>query len=216
MEGGITDKIRSVLYPIKNRLFPGSREYWEERYRQGGDSGVGSYGKIAEFKAEVINEFVMKNGIDTITEFGCGDGNQLSLFDVPDYVGLDVSERAVESCKERFKHDDGKRFFLYEPENFDVVARRLKADLTLSLDVIFHIIEDDTYELYMEHLFDSANKFVIIYSDNVDTKQRYHVKRRRFTEWVDTKARGWGLTRRIKNRYPEISESDFYVYRKAP
>src|SRR5262249_52379361 len=39
--------------------FPGSRQYWENRYGADGNSGVGSYGKFAAFKAEVINAFVV-------------------------------------------------------------------------------------------------------------------------------------------------------------
>ena len=31
-----------------------SKKYWEKRYLKGGDSGDGSYGKLAEFKAKVI------------------------------------------------------------------------------------------------------------------------------------------------------------------
>jgi hypothetical protein len=49
-----------------------SRADWEERYAVGGSSGVGSYGKFAEFKADA-------NKINTIIEFGCGDGNQPRL-----------------------------------------------------------------------------------------------------------------------------------------
>ena len=45
--------------------FPGSKAYWEERYLQGGDSGVGSYEFFAEFKAQVLNEFVAEKRISS-------------------------------------------------------------------------------------------------------------------------------------------------------
>ncbi len=41
----------------KNRSFDSSA-YWEERYIQGRNSGNGSYGRLAEFKAKIINDFV--------------------------------------------------------------------------------------------------------------------------------------------------------------
>ena len=41
--------------------FPGSEEYWQRRYAAGGNSGEGSYGQFADFKAEVINKFVESN-----------------------------------------------------------------------------------------------------------------------------------------------------------
>ena len=70
----------------------GSAEYWERRYREreNSGSGSGSYGRLAEFKAEVINSFISENGIRSVLEFGSGDGNQLSLFKIEDYTGFDV------------------------------------------------------------------------------------------------------------------------------
>lgn len=89
----LLNNIAEIIYfsLIKIR-FPGSKEYWEERYKGEGTSGLGSYGKFAEFKAEIINSFVKDNKINSVIDFGCGDGNQLSLFEIPYYIGLDVSK----------------------------------------------------------------------------------------------------------------------------
>ena len=97
-----------VFVKLKQVLFPGSAEYWEKRYASGGSSGKGSYGRLSEFKAEVINNFVSKHGVESVIEFGCGDGNQLKLAKYPAYVGLDVSEKAVALCKEKFNNDISK------------------------------------------------------------------------------------------------------------
>ena len=35
-----------------------SGDYWDARYRAGDNSGEGSYGKFAKFKAQVLNQFV--------------------------------------------------------------------------------------------------------------------------------------------------------------
>ena len=35
--------------------------------------------EVANFKAEIINKLVEENGIDSVVEFGCGDGKQLSF-----------------------------------------------------------------------------------------------------------------------------------------
>ena len=56
--------------------FPGSDRYWETRYASGRNSGVGSYGGFAEFKAETINSFVSSCNVTSVIEFGCGDGNR--------------------------------------------------------------------------------------------------------------------------------------------
>src|SRR5690606_4241845 len=78
-----------------------SADYWEQRYARGGNSGAGSYGKLAEFKAEVLNAFVRERQIRSVIDFGCGDGAQLALAEYPSYVGLDVSPTALHICRTR-------------------------------------------------------------------------------------------------------------------
>jgi hypothetical protein len=63
--------------------FRTSADYWEKRYRKGGSSGSGSYRKLAEFKAGVVNDFVSRNRIQTVIEHGSGDGAQLWLAKYP-------------------------------------------------------------------------------------------------------------------------------------
>jgi len=110
-----------------------SMDYWERRYAQGGTSGSGSYARLAEFKAEVLNAFVQERHIQSVIEFGCGDGNQLSLARYPSYVGLDVSKTAIFLCGRRFAMDSDKSFFLYAPGCFFDRAGLFYADLGVSL-----------------------------------------------------------------------------------
>lgn len=205
---------KSILLFVRNKLFVGSGKYWENRYNIGGNSGVGSYGKLAKFKAKIINSFVEDVKIDSIIDFGCGDGYQLSLFHFPHYTGLDVSQTAIKQCMVQFESDKTKSFFLYEPESFKGGNSIFKADLGLSLDVIFHLVEDDLFELYMKHLFLSATKFVIIYSDNIDTSQKYHEKPRQFSRWIEANAPQWKLMKSIKNKYPDEARSDFFIFKR--
>ena len=73
--------VRKLYYKLY--WFPGSESYWDQRYLSGGTSGAGSYGKFAEFKAEILNDFVRENGVMSIVEYGCGDGNQLKMATYP-------------------------------------------------------------------------------------------------------------------------------------
>jgi hypothetical protein len=193
--------------------------YWERRYSRGGDSGPGSRGHLAAFKAEVVNEFVETRGIASVIEFGCGDGAQLALARYPSYIGLDVSRTAIRRCRERFADDPTKSFFLYDPGCFVDKQGVFQADLALSLDVIFHLVEDEVFKPYMHHLFSSARKFVLIYSkDSDEIATTGHVRNRRFTPWVEQNLPGWRLIERLENRYPwqgdlnSTSESDFFIY----
>ena len=218
-------KIKSILKKsglfkskAKTQYIESSSNYWDQRYLKNKDSGAGSYGRLADFKAEVLNEFVEANAIQSVIELGSGDGNQLKLANYKSYIGFDVSEEAIRMCKEMFQDDPTKQFFLMDdPDQLDATA-----DLSLSLDVIYHLIEDDVFEGYMNRLFDSSNKFVIIYSSNHEGYLARHVRSREFTTWVDNQVSGqWQLKEMIKNRYPfdktdpdNTSISDFYIYEK--
>jgi hypothetical protein len=202
--------------------FPGCKKYWEDRYRSGGTSGTGSYGRLAEFKAEVINQFVAENAVGSVIEFGCGDGNQLSLAQYPTYIGLDVSPTAIGLCKKRFAADRSKSFFCYDPDCFVDHHGLFSADLALSLEVIFHLVEDGVYEQYLRHLFSSAKQFVIAYTSNHDqTTSDVHVRHRHVTAWVERNLPNWTLMKQVENRYPfdvarpgETSFSKFLIFSK--
>src|SRR5665647_80330 len=137
---------RSLVRKSRNRLFPGSTAYWEQRYRKNGNSGNGSYGKNAAYKATVLNQFVAENNISTVIEWGCGDGNQLKHFQFPSCIGLDVSPTAIQKCKDIFKDDPAKSFFLYDDKTFATNSGTFKASLSLSLDVVYHLVEDEVFE----------------------------------------------------------------------
>ena len=87
--------------------------FWEDNYSSGDNSGPGSYGKLAEFKAKVINNLIKKYSIKTVIEFGVGDGNQLTLMNYENYLGLDVSKTAILNNIAKFS-DDPKKSALSE------------------------------------------------------------------------------------------------------
>jgi hypothetical protein len=220
---GITERLLSKLLEKINKFFskktafPGSLRYWETRYASGGTSGAGSYGKFSEFKADILNKFVDENNVLSVIEFGCGDGNQLLLARYPRYSGYDVSKNAIELCVRKFSRDQSKSFRLMNDYGGET------ADLSLSLDVIYHLIEDDVYELYMRRLFSAAKRHVIIYSINGSSDlgtNSPHVKPRKFTDWVEKNATSWSLVCHIPNRYPYKGDhtrgsfADFYIYDK--
>ena len=216
--------VRTMRTIYRKAKFPGSQVYWEQNYARGGTSGDGSYGQHAEFKAEVLNRFVRANDIQSVMEFGCGDGNQLSLATYPLYVGLDISKTAVQMCIDRFRDNPSRSFFFYDPERFVDNARLFHADLIISLEVIFHLIEDEGFERYMCCLFAAADRNVIIFSSDTDATpvlEAPHYKNRKFSTWIEANEPEWTLIEKIANRYPfdpktrTGSTSDFYIYGKC-
>lgn len=204
-----------------NYNFESSEKYWENRYKNKGNSGAGSYGRLALFKAEILNKYVAGNNINNVIEYGSGDGHQLTLAEYPEYLGFDVSQTAINLCRETFAGNATRTFAHYNDYNFE------KADLTLSLDVIYHLVENNIYENYMARLFDSSKKHVIIYSSNSPDKDALkghgseHVRHRCFTEWVLQNRPNWSLIQEISNPYPyskddhdNTSLADFFIFRK--
>ncbi|MCI0334396.1 MAG: class I SAM-dependent methyltransferase [Planctomycetes bacterium] len=213
--GDIAFRAASRLIPKRTRQFLGSADYWENRYKSGGNSGRGSYDLLADFKAEVLNDFVRKHAIHAVIEFGCGDGNQLLLARYPSYRGYDVSRNAIDRCRLMFANDATKSFHLLND------YRGETADLVISLDVVYHLVEDVVYAQYMERLFDAGRRFVVIYSSNFESQPTHeapHVRHRRFTDWIDENRPAWHLVQHVPNRYPidgktgEGSFADFHFY----
>ncbi len=218
---GILNVLRELLaeQPRAQHVahFPGSAAYWDQRYARGGNSGAGSAGQLAAFKAAVVNRLVVEHHIESVLELGCGDGRQLALAAYPTYVGMDVSPVSVALCRERFAPDASKRFLLEGTEDPGM------ADLVLSLDVIFHLVEDNIFDAYMAALFVRARRMVVIYSsDRDETTLDAHVRHRAVSVWVKNHAPEWERIAHVANPYPfdparpsNTSFADFHIYGRA-
>jgi len=198
-----------------------SAGYWEGRYNQGGNSGEGSYGQLGDFKASVLNDFIKEHDIQSAVEFGCGDGNQLAKIAYPKYIGLDVSATIIKKCIEKFIQDKTKSFFLYDRDCFADNGKIFYTDMALSLDVLYHLIEQPVYETYLQHLFASGSRFVVIYSPDQDAQIASHENHRKFTSDVERLITGWELFNTIENPYKpaagkveEVSLANFYFYKR--
>lgn len=150
--------------------------YWEKRYLAGGDSGAGSRAEAAVRKAAYVNNLITTLGVHSVIDWGCGDGEVAQHLTVERYVGLDVSPLAVDLCWQRAQRP-GWSFLQFD----GVTPPPLPpADLALSLDVIYHLVEDDLYRRYLALLFASA-PLVCVHSTNYEQAGRAHVLHRRFT-----------------------------------
>jgi len=163
-----------------------SAEYWRRRYESGGNSGAGSYGALADFKATALNEFVAKEKIKSAIEYGSGDGNQLSLLLISEYIGLDVSTKVIEVLRDRYSSDLTKSFKEYNPDNFTADSSTV-AEIALSMDVILHLTEDERYEKYMNNLILSSSEYVGIFNTATDVqleKMAEHNRYRDHRNWL--------------------------------
>lgn len=171
--------------------FTTSEKYWIKRYKKlkKRPSGDGSYGENAIFKSDCVNESITRYGIKTILDFGCGDGNQASMFHGYGlYVGVDIAPKAIELCREKYK---GRKHCIFAHASKMDKFVNLKIDLVLSMDVIFHLVEDEVYHKYMQTIFDVNAKYIGVYSTNTAFAHRSvaHVKHRNYSKEFNQNSR---------------------------
>ena len=192
-----------------------SAAYWDARYRDGGTSGAGSRGRLAKYKAWFINQFVSRNAVHSVIELGCGDGEQLELLEFESYLGIDVSPKALDLCMSRFGTSAGFKFLLASD-----LASANECELGLSLDVLYHLIEDRSFEDYLRNLFLLSIRYVIIYSsDSERPPPAPHVRHRPVSTFIAQRFPEWRLAARVPNRFlfdssapEETSFCDFLIY----
>jgi len=193
-------------------------KFWEKHYQKGGESGRSSTLHFGEFKIEIINNFIKQYNIESLIDYGCGDGVLISHFNVKKYVGLDISDFIVNQCKEMFKYDNSKQFYTYKDD-----YNNIKYNLSLSLDVICHLKEDNIYKQYLDDLFNSSSKYIIIYSSNhndlipankTNSSSSFH---RNFTKDIEEFYPNCKLIKTIPQKYPSnkvLTKFDYYIYEK--
>ena len=188
-----------------------SKKYWENRYIKEGNSGSGSYNHLALAKANIINNFMQKNNINTIIDYGVGDGNLLKLINKENiiYTGIDVSSTIISKCKDIFSGDKTKSFV-----HIDNINCNLKGNLVLSCDVIYHLIEDEIYHEYMKGLFNMSEKYVIIYAPNINFNEAIRVRKHDFIEYIFDNYTNFNLIERIEIIKGNIGCSKFYIFQK--
>jgi SAM-dependent methyltransferase len=186
--------------------------YWENRYKSGGDSGFGSYGNPAKEKANYINNTLRSFEIKSVIDFGCGDGNQLGLLELGNcsYLGIDIACASIQICEK--KYTDSNLNFMYVVD-FDSLNLP-SCDLALSMDVIYHLTDNDTYFSYLDKLFETA-KYVLIYSmDFDDPGWNGHSRPRKFSQDVSLRYPNFGLIDKTNSADLEQKYMQYFLYKK--
>ena len=173
--------------------------YWEARYASGRDSGSGSRGAEAAYKAGLVNAIVEQMHLSSLLDLGCGDGQQAALLRVPGYVGYDPSPTAIAQCRSRLPD---LRFTTEMPaEVFDA---------TLSMDVIYHLTDDEAYQAYLAALFGHARRAVLVYGLN-ETAAGPELLHMRMRRWRPDVPPDWWLS-----RYERGSFYGFWLFLPVP
>lgn len=173
-------------------------QYWEERYRKGGNSGLGSQGEAAEWKAKRVNTWALYDTLD----IGCGDGEQANLYGIRDYKGIDPSASAIMAAADLIDRPNWEFAVLRDGDSIKPRATHM------SIDVIYHLVDDHDFYEHMRLLF-SANRRVIIYSSDFDSDPEDYAPHVRHRNWSKEVPKRW---ERVFFQAGPWSPSDLYVY----
>ncbi|HHS50334.1 MAG TPA: class I SAM-dependent methyltransferase [candidate division Zixibacteria bacterium] len=185
-------------------------EYWDNRYKSSDrGSGEGSRGNLKDQKIEIINDLIKKHGIESVFDYGCGDGIQVEELLPIKYVGADISETSVEMCRSKYAEDPNKSFFVTGNYPFDT-----KFDMSMSLDVLYHIPTEAQLEEYIRNLFKVSSNIVVIYTTNYKKRlTAKHVFKREFFPMAFKWIEGFTLIETIYNPVKKLP--NFYIFQKT-
>ena len=191
-------------------------KYWDDRYKTGLGAGNGSRGRLYEFKLRTVQGIVDDYGIKSVVDLGCGDGTQMMSLKVDKYIGLDVSEVAIDAASAL---TSDKRAYMFINE--DTTAKGQIVDMAMSLDVIFHL-PDDQYKGHMDTLFRLAKKYVLIYAPDSDGKGIRLASHMQFHKFSEDVPKGWKQVLHVPSEFPivngaatsDTSYCEFYLYEK--
>ena len=142
-----------------------NRDFWNARYRTLPwlGSGPGSRGVGQHYKAYLLQNVLRKNRIESIVDVGCGDmcwlrTDRLSAgtFGGIRFVGLDISEVAVQMNRQRFP--------ALEFEIHDLSRKPLpeQVDLLLCFDVLIHQTSREQFTRCLNHLLDGIVRHALV------------------------------------------------------
>jgi len=170
-----------------------SSDYWERRYRAGGHS-VLVLRHLAAFRPESSTA-----SWRTTRSRTCWTGLR--------------RRQCCRCCRRRIyrggrfaggagglRHASRKHRFVA----FDALDTSLRADLVLSIDVIFHLVEDSVFASYMHALFAHARGMCGVFQHLDSDWSSPHVRHRRFTDYVADCRPEWRLLAHLPNCYPLI------------
>ena len=148
------------------------RSFWDRRYREGGNSGAGSRGQEAIWKAEKVVRIARRDRIHSILDFGSGDGHvaRAVVRGLPgsvSYRGVDISPTTVLAAS---KGAPGNMTF----EVADITEQfEGSADMVLCLDVLFHLSTAEKHRAAIDVICRSFRSVAIVAAWNESILQEY-------------------------------------------
>ena len=129
---------------------------WDQRYIDNGTSGAGSIGDYRDFKWSIIYKHVPF--LRSVVDVGCGDISFWEGKDCENYTGIDISKTIIE--RNRILRLDWE--FIWS--NAETRIEGLSKDTVFCFDMLFHIMNKETYIKILENLIYYSRNYIFIYT----------------------------------------------------
>lgn len=135
----------------ERRDYFNNRQFWNARYTADPalGSGVGSRGQVLTYKRCLLEATAARLKPSTVLDVGCGDMSIGEVLPDAGYVGVDVSDVAIEMNAKAYPR---RRFVHGDPLVLDLEP----ADLVVCLDVLIHQPTAQHYRRLVERLVSCA------------------------------------------------------------
>lgn len=115
---------------------------WAQNYgwKDAGDEWSAAWGSVQmQWHGTLLPRIHRFLPAKSVLEIACGFGRwtQFLKLDCERYVGVDLSPRCIEACKQRFPGDEATSFFLNDGKSLDMVADD-SVDFIFSFDSLVH------------------------------------------------------------------------------
>jgi glycosyltransferase involved in cell wall biosynthesis len=163
-------KLHAALEEITHPMKFDPKAYWETRYSDGGNSGSGSAGAEAEWKIKQVVR-LSRGKVRSILDLGIGDGTLtarlMEALTGVIYHGVDLTPTGAAIAR---RNAPGATVAV-----LDITREKLgrKADVSLCLDVLFHIPEKAAHDAAVLAACQCASQFTVITTWNEGIVKKY-------------------------------------------
>jgi len=195
-----------------------NRTIWNKRYLNGNLYNKGTLlDYTTRYMWDIINNFAKDDIRKECIDVGCGDLSfwRYKLFfyrPCEKYIGIDISDFIMKKNWKRFRKHKNRRFIL---ASSDVFLSELSSKVVLCSDLLFHIMDDDTYIQTIVNLCRYSKKWIIItnwYKEPIPYNKTFQ-KYRDFKKYQYIfEEYGFVLIRSFK--VPSNDTGKIYVYKK--
>ena len=126
--------------------------YWEQRYKKS-PAGIATVGHARDWRWKIIARYT--GGLDDVIDFGCGDLGFWSGRDCLNYLGIDISERVVETNREA---RPGWKFIVSDSST----PLRLRARVVLCIELLCHLMEEEDFVATLDNLAACCGEWLLI------------------------------------------------------